>query len=60
MGTIGTFKESSLLLGMMSQARLFQGARDASRPASNQAAFDALPVVPSPSEPRPLQPPEPR
>ncbi len=59
MNTIGTFKESSLLLGMMSQARLFQGARDASRPASNQAAFDALPV-PGPSEPRPLQPPEPR
>lgn len=40
MSTVDTSNESSLLLGVMSQARLFQGVRDARRPATNEAAFD--------------------
>lgn len=59
MSTVDTSNESSLLVGLMSQARLFQGVRDVRRPASNEAAFDRDGRDAGLEPSRPVQPHEP-
>ncbi|WP_287815110.1 hypothetical protein [Pseudomonas sp.] len=59
MSTVDTSNESSLLLGVMSQARLFQGVRDIRRPAANDVDFDRNAHNAGLEPSRPVQPHEP-